>query len=335
MSSSFDDASRERLGRFLDRHGLGGGEIEIAPIGDGHSNLTFRIETGGRRMVLRRPPPPPLPPGSNDVLREAGFLGVVGPAGVPVPAVLATGQGGEVFDVPFYLMDLVDGVVITETLPDVFEGSDASPRMAFALVEAMARLHAVDWRETPLAAKARPEAFNARHLRIFARMVDDGRGEVLPAFAPVKAWLEARVPEPSGAAIIHNDLRLGNVMWHPQAPPRLAAILDWELATVGDPLLDLAYLVCSMPRDGSTHTPVQDLAAALLSPQCPVPEAMVARYFALTGRPEAQIGWYQAMVNFKLAALYRYSRLAGHDPYFADEAHEARFLAEAARYCQD
>lgn len=335
MSWSFDPESLRALSGFLQRHGLGGDELAIRPIGDGHSNLTFRIDVGGRSLVLRRPPPPPLPPGSNDVLREAGFLSAVGPAGVPVPRVLATGQTGDLFDVPFYLMDMIDGVVLTDTLSDALQAEDAAATMAFALVAAMARLHKVDWRETTLAAKARPEAFNARHLRIFARMVQDEQGETLPDYAALQAWLAERVPEPSAATIIHNDLRLGNVMWHPQAPPRIAAILDWELATVGDPLLDLAYLACSIPRDGACHTPVQDLAAALISPRCPAPEDLVARYFSLAGTAATDISWYQALVNFKLATLYRYSRLAGHDVYFADESHEARFLAEAARYCRD
>ncbi len=335
MSWSFDAPTRERLHTFLREHDLADEEPRIAPIGDGHSNLTFRLDTGGRCMVLRRPPPPPFPPGSNDVLREAGFLRIVGPHGVPVPGVLATAEAGAVFDVPFYIMDMVDGVVVTETLPAAFTGESVGEGMAGQLVSAMAQLHGIDWSATPLAGKARPEAFNARHLRIFARMLDDGREEPSPAFREVAAWLEGRVPEPSGAAIIHNDMRLGNVMWSGEGVPRLVAILDWELATVGDPLLDLAYLACSLPREGACHTPVQDLAAALLEAGCPEPQTVIARYFAQTGGEAADIRWYQAMVNFKLAALYRYSRLAGHDSYFADPTHEARFLAEAAHYCRD
>lgn len=335
MSWSFDPESTRRLSDFLRSHDLGSDEPAIRPIGEGHSNLTFRIDVGGRSLVLRRPPPPPLPPGSNDVLREAGFLRAVGPAGVPVPRVLATGEAGELFDVPFYLMDMVDGVVLTDALSEQLS-SDSSPEvMVFALVEAMVQLHGVDWRATSLAAKARPEAFNARHLRLFGRMAQDEHGKTLPAYSALKAWLEAQVPEPSAATIIHNDLRLGNVMWRPQAPPRIAAILDWELAAIGDPLLDLAYLACSIPRDGACHTPVQDLAAALLSPRCPAPDDLVSRYFALSGKVATDISWYQVLVNFKLATLYRYSRLAGHDAYFADESHEARFLAEARRYCHD
>lgn len=331
---TFDEKTRAALRTFLEARGIAPGAMAIAPIGDGHSNLTFRIDGEGRAMVLRRPPPPPLPPGSNDVLREAGFLAVVGAAGLPVPEVLATGETGEVFDVPFYLMGMIDGVVLTQTRESPLDRAHAAPAMAEALVAAMAQLHAIDWRETALAAKARPEAFNLRHLKIFRRMVDDGQGGVLTPYAAVVACLEANVPEPSGACVIHNDLRLGNVMWAPEPTPRIAAILDWELATVGDPLLDLAYLVCSVPREGATHTPVQDLSAALLAPGMPEPEALVARYFELSGRAPADMAWYQAMVLFKLATLYRYSRLAGHDPYFVEE-HEHRFLAEAARYCRE
>ncbi|GGY90406.1 phosphotransferase family protein [Novosphingobium colocasiae] len=331
---TFDEPTREALCAFLEARGIAPGAMVIAPIGDGHSNLTFRIDIEGRAVVLRRPPPPPLPPGSNDVLREAGFLAAVGGAGLPVPEVLATGETGAVFDVPFYVMGMIDGVVLTETRKAPLDEAAAAPAMAEALVAAMAQLHAIDWTRTTLAAKARPEAFNLRHFRIFRRMVDDGAGGVLPPYARIAAWLEANVPEPSGATIIHNDLRLGNVMWAPQAPARIAAILDWELATVGDPLLDLAYLVCSAPREGATHTPVQDLSAALIAPGTPEPAALVARYFALSGRAPADIAWYQVMVLFKLATLYRYSRLAGHDPYFVEE-HEDRFLAEAAFYCRD
>lgn len=331
---AFDDATRDALRAFLEARGIAPGPMTIAPIGDGHSNLTFRVDGESRAMVLRRPPPPPLPPGSNDVLREASYLSVVGGAGLPVPEVLATGETGDVFDVPFYIMGMIDGVVLTEQRGAPLDYPGAAPAMAKALVAAMAQLHAIDWAQTPLAAKARPEAFNLRHFKIFRRMVDDGQGGVLPPYAAVAAWLEANVPEPSGACVIHNDLRLGNVMWAPQAPARIAAILDWELATVGDPLLDLAYLVCSVPREGETHTPVQDLSAALIAPDMPEPDALVAHYFERTGRIPAHMAWYQAMVLFKLATLYRYSRLAGHDPYFIEQ-HEDRFLAEAALYCRD
>ena len=267
------------------------------------------------------------------MLREARFVDAVEAAGAPVPRILATGEAGEVFDVPFYIMEMVEGVVVTDRLPPSFDDPSAGRAMAYALVDAMADLHRIDWSSSRVAELAKPDGFNARHLRVFTRMVEIGEGAIEPAFEPVHAWLAANVPEESGAAIIHNDLRLGNVMWRPNGPPKLAAILDWELAAVGDPLLDLAYLLSSMPRDGRCRTPVQDLSAALLSETQPTTADLAARYFARTGTPAHDIAWYQAMVNWKLAVLYRHSRHRGNDPYFADPSHEERFLLEASHYC--
>lgn len=332
MSEIFTPDIRARLSAFLAERGLGTGPISISPIGDGHSNLTYRIECEGRAMVLRRPPPPPLPAGSNDVLREAMFIGAVAASGVAVPELLATGQTGDVFDVPFYLMSLVDGVVITDTMPDFLSGAQTVPAMAEAMVETMARLHRIDWRATPLATSGRPDGFNARHLKRMAGIVTRGDGTLEPGYAELHEALAAEVPDEAGASVIHNDFRLGNVMWRPSAPPALVAVLDWELATIGDPLMDLAYLVISMPLGGECRNPIQDMAAALLGPGLPDADGLCRLYFSRSTIAPRPIGWYAALVNWKLAILYRYSRLRGEDAYFAEPSHEARFLAEAWRW---
>lgn len=332
MSWAFTPDVEARLQQFLAERGLAEGPLAISRIGEGHSNLTFRVVSGGRAMVLRRPPPPPFPPGSNDVLREAMFIGAVSGRGLPVPELLATGQEGEVFDVPFYVMGMVDGEVITETLPPALARPETPRLLAEAMVDAMAALHRIDWRAAGLAEAGRPEGFNARHLRRIAGIVTARDGQIVPDFADLHAWLVANVPEESGAAIVHNDFRLGNLMWARTAPPRLVATLDWELATIGDPLLDLAYLVTAMPQDGACRTPVQDLAAALVASDLPDADALCARYFAAAGSTPRPLAWYAVLVNWKLAALYYYSRLRGEDAYFADASHEARFLAEAERW---
>lgn len=332
MIEVFTPEITARLSAFLAERGLGAGPLSVSPIGDGHSNLTYRIECEGRAMVLRRPPPPPLPAGSNDVLREAMFIGAVAGSGVEVPALLATGQTGDVFDVPFYLMSMVDGVVITDKMPAFLAGEGTAAVMAGAMVETMARLHRIDWRATPLAASGRPDGFNARHLRRMAGIVTRGDGTVEPGYAELHEALAANVPPESGSAIIHNDFRLGNVMWRPSAPPVLVAVLDWELATIGDPLMDLAYLVISMPRGGQCLNPIQDMAAALLGPDLPDADGLCSLYFERSTIAPRPIGWYAALVNWKLAILYRYSRLRGEDAYFADTSHETRFLEEAWRW---
>ena len=332
MSSwQWDAQSLQRLADFLAARGLAGaGRLRPVPIGDGHSNLTYRIDGAARPLVLRRPPPPPLPPGSNDVLREARILSALAGTGVPVPEIIATAEAGEILDVPFYIMGLVDGEVVTTRLPSRFSSPDQAQAVGYELIEVIARLARVDWRGAGLETLGRPEGFNARHLKRISGIVRDREGVLDPAFAEIFPWLEKHCPPESGAALIHNDCRIGNVMWAPGDTPRIAAVLDWELATIGDPLFDLGYVVASLPREGECRTPVQDLATACLVRGFPSSEELAAHYSAQAGTAVRSLNWYLAMINWKLAALYAYSRRKGSDPYFQDETMVPRFLAEAA-----
>lgn len=335
MSWDWSETSLTQLGAFLAAHGIGStGELPDArPIGDGHSNLTYRIATGGQQVVLRRPPPPPFPPGSNDVLREARILSALNATGYPVPRVIATGQAGELFDVPFYVMAMVDGDVITTAMPVRFATADRAGDLARELVAVQAALHVIDWRAIGLDTLGRPEGFNARHVKRMAGLMTDEDRAAFPAFTTLQQWLENNCPPESGAALIHNDCRIGNVMWSREDTPRIAAVLDWELATIGDPLLDLAYTLASLPRDGACRNPVQDLAAAFLDPGLesglPEPHELVAHYAGLAGQQPVALNWYMAMVNWKLAILYAYSRRKGADSYYEDATQVPRFLEEA------
>lgn len=330
MSWTWTTDAKDRLTAFLNQHGLMQGPAVLTPIGDGHSNLTYRLDGGAEPMVLRRPPPPPLMPGSNDVLREARLITALYPTDVAVPRVMAVGEAGAVFDVPFYIMSLVDGWVITEDMPAPFAESAMASALGNELVDAMVRLHAVDWRAAGLADFGRPEGFNARHLKRMAGLAASLGTKADRGFDEIHSWLAAHVPQESAATIIHNDMRIGNVIWGPTRPPRLAAILDWELATIGDPLLDLAYLLASLPQAGSCRTPVQDFARACLAKGFPAPDQLHERYQAATGRTGA-IDWYLVMANWKLAIFYSLSRRRGLDPYYDDETHVPRFLEEAGR----
>ena len=331
--SSWDwtDALLKGLAGFLADRGVKvAGDLRPVPIGDGHSNLTYRIDGAARPLVLRRPPPSPFPPGSNDVLREARILSALAGTGVPVPEIIATAEAGEVLDVPFYIMGLIDGEVVTTRMPSRFSSPDQAQAVGIELIEVIARLNRVDWRGVGLETLGRPEGFNARHLSRISGIVRDRAGALDPAFAEIFPWLEAHCPPESGAALIHNDCRIGNVMWAHGDTPRIAAVLDWELATIGDPLFDLGYVVASLPREGECRTPVQDLATACLVRGFPSSEELAAHYSAQTGIAVHSLDWYLAMINWKLAALYAYSRRKGSDPYFQDETMVPRFLAEAA-----
>jgi aminoglycoside phosphotransferase (APT) family kinase protein len=315
----WDDETLGRLQTFLTDCGLTSGPLRTQAIGDGHSNLTYLVSDGTHEVVVRRPPPPPVPPGGHDVLREAKLISAVYGTGVPVPEVLVVGQAGEALDVPFYVMSYVEGNIATVATPPGLDGA----AVAFAMVDTLKALHAVDWRERGLEGFGRPEGFNARHLRRMAGLVADH----FEPFAPCFDWLSANVPPESGDAILHGDFRLGNLMLAPEAPGRIAAVLDWELATIGDPLLDVGYFLASYPEPGEARTPTQDLGAASTEAGWPTRAELAARY----GVEPGQLRWYEVMATWKLAVLYEYARRRGEDPYYADPAFVQRFLAFAHR----
>jgi aminoglycoside phosphotransferase (APT) family kinase protein len=149
----------------------------------------------------------------------------------------------------------------------------------------------------------------------------------------VRDWLAARVPPESGAAIVHSDFRIGNVVIAPDAPGRVAAVLDWELATVGDPLLDVGYFLASVPEPGEPLTPVREFGTAMLEDGYPDRAGLAARYARRTGRDLSGLPWYTVMAQWKLAVLYEYSRRRAvrgdGDPYYAGPSLVASFLRAA------
>ncbi len=331
MSWDWTDETLAALEAFLRERDLASGPLTTRRIGDGHSNLTFLVSDGERELVVRRPPPPPVPPGGHDVLREARLLQALAGTDVPVAAVHATAQAGEVLDVPFYVMDFVRGAVVTNATHEALATPEGRRQIAESFIDVLADLHAVDWRARGLEGFGRPEGFNERHLRRIGGLVRDEEGNPPPAFAQIEAWLAANVPPESGESIVHNDYRIGNVMLAPEPPGRVVAVLDWELATIGDPLLDVGYILASYPQEGEPRTPTQDFGLALLEPGYPQREALAKRYAERTGRDLADLSWYMAMSEWKIGVLYEYARRRGEDAYYADPALVERFLAAAHR----
>ena len=201
---SWSEHELQQLGRFLADRGLCGPVITAQAIGDGHSNLTFLVSDGHSRLVVRRPPPPPLPPGAHDVLREARLLTALERTDVPSPRVRAVAAIGELLDVPVYVMDFVDGVVITESTPAPGDNKELRRRIGESLVDTLAALHKVAWREVGLGDFGKPDGFNARQLRRMRSLIAV-EGNVPRAFAALDDWLHAHLPPESGNAIVHND----------------------------------------------------------------------------------------------------------------------------------
>jgi aminoglycoside phosphotransferase (APT) family kinase protein len=307
----------ERLEAFLDVHGLGRGPLRAVPIGDGHSNLTYEIAREGARAVLRRPPRGPLPPSAHDVLREARLLSRIRPAGARVPAVLAACEDHAVIGAPFYVMELIDGIVLGAPAAAPRHPDDRA-RVAHELVDALAELHELG----ALDGFGRAEGYLERQLRRFRGLLESTATRPLPELERVADELAAALPASGSSSLVHGDYRLGNVMFASAGSPRLVAVLDWELATTGDPLADLGYLTAMWAQADDPADPMLDLAAVTRLPGFPARNELAWRYAERTGRSLGALPFYQALAVWKSAIFLEgsYRRyLAGNtaDPYFA------------------
>jgi aminoglycoside phosphotransferase (APT) family kinase protein len=300
----------ERLAGWMDARGLGSGPVrEIVPLAGGTQNVVLHFHRGPREFVLRRPPWHPRAESNQTILREARVLGALNGSAVPHPQMLAVCEDPAVLGTTFYLMPHVAGFNATAGLP---ERQRASPQlrgqMGFALVEAAAELAAVDHRKVGLDTFGKPEGFLQRQTQRWQKQLDSyGRYANWPGTADIPGidraarWLEQNLPE-SGyrAGILHGDYHIGNVLYCYDSP-RLAAILDWELATIGDPLLDLAWLVATWPDEaGFLPNP-----AMRVQPWDGFPSSteLIAHYARCSGRDLRAMAWYVVLACFKLGII--------------------------------
>ncbi len=328
----------EPLRAFLDGHGLGAGDLRLAPIGEGHSNVTYLVERdAGCELVLRRPPRGPLAPSTHDVLREARLLRALGDTAARVPRVLAICADAAVIGAPFYVMERVAGEVVTTELPEALDTPQQSRRCGEQLVDALAEVHAVDWRARGLQGFSRdPGGYLERQLRRFAGLWEHHRTRDIPAIEAVGAWLYDERPPAGAATVVHGDYRLGNAIFSAAAPARLAAILDWEMATIGDPLADVGYLCALWIERDDPHRGMFELSSVTRGDGFPTREQLVARYEAASGRSMTDIRWYRALALWKAAIFMEGNvrrALAGStdDPWLRGFGDGVVELAERAR----
>ena len=286
------------LEAYLDAHGIGAGPARAQRIGDGASNLTYLVERDGARVVVRRPPPPPLPPSAHDMVREARVQKCLRRGGVRVPEILAVCEDEAVLGAPFYVMEEIVGAVVTDSLPAAIDTPEERRRLGFELVDALAELHAVDHRACGLEDLGKPTGYLERQLRRWTGLWEVNATRELPAFAALAERLRATMPESPPATVVHGDYRFGNVMVGLDAPARLVAILDWEMATIGDPLADLGYLAVSWSQPGVPDHPLL-LSPVTAQPGFPSREELVARYAERTGRDVSGLWWYEAFALWK------------------------------------
>jgi aminoglycoside phosphotransferase (APT) family kinase protein len=240
---------------------------------------------------------------------------------VRTPRVLATCDDDAVIGAPFYVMDLIEGDVITTDVPEPLDTPDQRRRIADELVDALVEIHAVPWQDCGLEGYGKPTGYLERQLRRFAGLWEHNKTREVEVLDRVTAWLGEHKPESPPATIVHGDYRLGNTMFAPGAPARLVAIFDWELATIGDPLADVGYLTATYPEPGDDTMTLFNLAAVTTRQGFPSRAELVERYEAESGRSMSELGWYQTLALWKSAVFLegsykRYVAGTTDDPFF-------------------
>ena len=307
----------EPLIEWLATSGLDAPEdLTAVPVGEGHSNVTFVLSTG---VVLRRPPRGPLPPSAHNVLREARLLRALERTPVRVPKMLAACDDTGVIGAPFYVMERVAGEVIADSIPDPLDKPEQRARIAEELIDALVELHAVDWTRLDLEGFGKPTGYLERQLRRFTGLWEHNRTRELPQVEEVGAWLAANMPDSPPATIVHGDYRLGNTMFAPTAPAHLIAIFDWEMATIGDPLADIGYMLMHWTEPGDALGKF-NAHNVTLRPGFPTRAELTARYEERSGRSVQSLDWYVTLALWKAVVFMEgnYKRaLAGStdDPY--------------------
>ena len=275
--------------------------LEASLVSGGKSNLTFELTSDAGEAVLRRPPDGPLLPRAHDMGREARVQRALAATPVPVPAILLQ-DARELIGVPFYVMEKVDGYVIRDTLPAGW-AETAQDRHAIAdvLVDTLADLHAVDPDEVGLSGFGRPAGLGERQLRRWSEQWERSKSRDVPAVEELGRRLRADPPKGAGGAIVHGDFRIDNCLLARQMPATVKAVLDWELATLGEPLADLGLFLFYWREPGETK-PVLTPAPTML-PGFPPRSYLAERYAKRTGADLSDLPAWVALAHFKAAAI--------------------------------
>ncbi|MEO8323114.1 MAG: phosphotransferase family protein [Actinomycetota bacterium] len=316
-----DDAA---LAAFLDDHFGDRVGIRVERHKAGHSNETFFVDRGDARYVLRRPPAGAFLPSAHDVGREFTVLSALEGTVARSPRTILRCEDDSIIGAPFYLMERIDGVVIRADLRK-FLPQDDRWKVGEELVDALVELHSVDPASVGLADFGKPTGYLERQLRRW-----NGQLELtlpftrpLPDLEKVGEWLRDNIPSSPPSTLVHGDYKLDNVMFAPEGPARLNAILDWEMSTIGDPLADLGWMISFWSEsDDPGGDMFADLTNVTVQPGFSRRKDLIARYEERSGTDVRALDWYRIMATWKLAILLEgsYARhLAGatDDPFFA------------------
>jgi aminoglycoside phosphotransferase (APT) family kinase protein len=300
------------------------GDLEVLQFPAGSSNLTYLLRMGDRELVMRRPPFGTKPRSGHDMKREYTILSALHGSFPYCPEPLAFTDDESILGCPFYIMERLHGIVVRRSFPPGLEPTPQETRLLFdRLVDVQAELHSLDYVSLGLEDFGRPDGYVERQVTGWCRRFQRVRTPDVPDFEDVMVWLFEKMPPPSGrAGIIHNDYKLDNVLLDADDPLRILGVLDWEMATIGDPLMDLGEtLAYWIERDDPS-----DMQARRMSPTnvpgAPTRAEVVERYVSRTGHEVDRLDFYYCFGLFRLAVIiqqiyYRYYKGQSHDQRFA------------------
>ena len=298
--------------------------------GTGEANALYWLRRGEHVWVLRRPPAVINAPGASDMNREWRILTALEGTSVPHAAPLLSGGPDGPLNTPFLIMARVDGFTPVGVLPAPYDQPRERRNLAFALVDALADLAAVPWRERGLDGLGRPEGFLDRQVPRWLRQLDGYRTRYIPGLDWVAGWLEANRPPAQRPALMHGDYSPYNVMASPRETGRLAAVVDWDTGTIGDPLLDLGHLLARWTEPG--EDPAIGVWDIEVRGGLPPRAELAARYAERTGADLSALPYYQVLALFKLAIILEGSVARRRASSAADGAARAAMVDRLMHY---
>ncbi|MEX0749527.1 MAG: phosphotransferase family protein [Dehalococcoidia bacterium] len=305
MSESVPGVDLSRLASWFNEHVAPVGALTAEIIGHGRSNLTYRISSDGHEWVLRRPPLSHVLPTAHDMKREYRVISALEDTDVPVPHAIALCEDTTVNDAPFYIMSFVHGLVPND--PSVVKQRYDEPtlrRIGEKLIDTLAALHMLEPASVGLADFGKPQGFVARQVKRFTGQIEQSRTRDVPQLAELARRLAASIPAESGEAIVHGDYRLDNCVLSDDG--QIAAVLDWEMATLGDPLADLGMQIMYWADTTPGSTPgapgISSNSVTALPGFLSRSEA-IERYAKRTGADLTNLDFYVVLSFFKLAVI--------------------------------
>lgn len=350
MTKKVPNADNDYLCRLVDENALqeflelrfgDSDHFEISYHQEGHSNETLFVIWGDRELVLRRPPAGTTAESAHDVLREYHVMDALQSTNVPLPRTVLKCEDQSIIGSKFYMMERLHGDVIREEEPELFKSSTYRQRIGEELIDSLVAIHALDSEAVGLGDLGHPNRYTERQVDRWTQQLEwamertsESRG--VPTLLEIADWLAENIPTPPAYSLVHGDYKLDNTMFGEWTPPRIVGIFDWEMATRGNPFMDLGWLFAYWPDESDPLATKELTPAFLADPDYPTRKELLDRYERQTGMSFNHYRFYRTFGIFKIASasemfFRRYLEGNSHDPMYPKMEERVPAYAEWAK----